>query len=196
MDYLEFQDKFELLGVHVFEVLPAYALALEVIQDVGKFHGQAANTDPRLHDGRQLIPHRVASKPRALVTRRDRAHVKRGAGSAIRVVEEREIIREGDYLLEANAEGPLSAHLVQAIMKGLCVIRRQVQDPKLRIQDGRTSALSPHILVKNVSGNLCHDTNARTHGRRPHRKGLESYRSSCRATCSGSRSPRVSTDVV
>ena len=147
MDHFEFQDKFELLGVHVLEVLPAYALAPQVIQDLGEFHDQAAHADPQLHEGRQLIPRRPASEFPALVARRDRAHVEHGAGSAIRVVVEGEIIRERDYLLEANTEAPLSGYVVQAIRRDLRVIRGQVQDPKLWIQGRRTCALSPHVLV-------------------------------------------------
>ena len=57
---------------------------------------------------------------------------------------EHEIIHERDYLLEANTEGPLSAHVVQEIMRGLRVIRGKVEDPKLRVQNRRTCALSPY----------------------------------------------------
>ena len=147
MDHFEFQDKFEFLGVHVLGVRPTYALAPQIIHDLGEFHGQATHADLRNHERRQLIPRRVASEPRTIVARRDRAHVKRGAGAAIRVIVKREVIREGYYLLEANTKGLRAVHVVQAIMRVLRVIRGKVQNPEFWIQDRRSYALSPQVLV-------------------------------------------------
>lgn len=126
MDHLELQDKFELLGVQVLEVLPAYALTPQLKQDLGEFHDQTAYADPRFHERGQIIPRRVSSESRALILRRDRAHVKRDPGSAILVIMKGELIRGGDYHLKAKTKGPLRAHLVKAIMRGLPVIRGQV----------------------------------------------------------------------